>query len=142
MIDSVVVDANVVVKWVVAEEHSAEARLLTRMRLSAPGLLFIECANLLWKKVRLGELKPEDAYTGLDFIMISPVEIVGSAHLLKSAIRISIDLKHPVYDCLYLALAQQRKIPLVTADGRLANLMAKRKHLGIRVEFLSTFDRS
>ena len=42
MIDSVVVDANVIVKWVVVEERSAEARLLTRIHFSAPGLLSIE----------------------------------------------------------------------------------------------------
>ena len=41
-----------------------------------------------------------------------------------------------------LALAKQRNIPLVTDDGRLANLIAKRKHLGIRVELLSSFNPS
>jgi predicted nucleic acid-binding protein len=42
------------------------------------------------------------------------------------------DLQHPVYDCVYLALALQRGLPLVTADQRLVTAAAKfRKTKGL-----------
>jgi predicted nucleic acid-binding protein len=36
-------------------------------------------------------------------------------------VAISRALDHPVYDCFYLALAEDRHATLVTADGRLLN---------------------
>ena len=45
-----IVDASVAVKWVVDEQFSDAARLLAGARLYAPDLLYIECANILWKK--------------------------------------------------------------------------------------------
>ncbi len=32
--------------------------------------------------------------------------------------KLSFDLDHPIYDCIYLALARQRRLPLITADKR------------------------
>ena len=58
--DRLVVDASVAIKWVVEEEGSeAAAGLLDGSTLAAPDFLIPECANILWKKVRRGELAPE-----------------------------------------------------------------------------------
>ncbi|MFL6803979.1 MAG: type II toxin-antitoxin system VapC family toxin [Xanthobacteraceae bacterium] len=35
------------------------------------------------------------------------------------AITLAIDLRHPIYDCFYLALAQRENTAIVTADERL-----------------------
>ncbi len=141
MIESAVVDASVAVKWVVREQHSDCARLLSRVRLEAPDLLLVECANIIWKKVRLGDLKPQDAAGRLDLLLRAPVVITSSRELLDSALHLSLSLKHPVYDCVYLALAQRRQIPLVTADRRLVGAVSKRSSLGFRVEFLGDLGR-
>ncbi len=48
-----VVDASVVVKWVVSEIGTDDAiRGLKVAPLAAPDLLIAECANILWKKVQ------------------------------------------------------------------------------------------
>jgi predicted nucleic acid-binding protein len=39
--------------------------------------------------------------------------------LFEAATQISIDLDHPAYDCVYLALAIENKCHFVTADERL-----------------------
>ena len=59
----IVVDASVIVKWFVPEVHSAAARkwLDASHDYIAPDLMFPEVGNTLWKKVREGELAPEDA---------------------------------------------------------------------------------
>jgi predicted nucleic acid-binding protein len=134
--DAAVVDASVAVKWVVREEHSDCARSLAGVRLEAPDLLLIECANIIWKKVRLGDLALRDAAGRLDLLLRAPVAITASRELLAAALQLSLELKHPVYDCVYLALAQRRRIPLVTADRRLVSIVAERSKLGIRAVFL------
>ncbi len=120
-----IVDASVSVKWVVKESASDRARLLSQSRLEAPDLLPIECANILWKKVRVRDLTPEEASAGLELLLQAPVSLAESRHFLDSALRLSLELHHPVYDCVYLALALRRGIPLVTADDGLVAAVRK-----------------
>ncbi|NJL51217.1 MAG: type II toxin-antitoxin system VapC family toxin [Hydrococcus sp. SU_1_0] len=35
------------------------------------------------------------------------------------ATALALEVKHPIYDCLYLAFARHFRVPLVTADKRL-----------------------
>jgi len=44
---------------------------------------------------------------------------VAAATLLRPAVRLAADLGHPVYDCIYLALAASHSAILATADDRL-----------------------
>ena len=127
--DAAIVDASVAVKWVIEEEGSADARRLSHFPLEAPDLLLIECANILWKKVRLGDLVAAEAKERLDLLFRSPVRLAASRDLLAPALELSLDLRHPVYDCLYLALAQLRGVPLVTADERLISALRRRRLL-------------
>ena len=55
---SLVVDASVAVKWLVAEEDSESANRLAAGAedLHAPRLMASEVANTLWRKARLGEI--------------------------------------------------------------------------------------
>src|SRR6266508_2506278 len=46
-------------------------------------------------------------------------ELVPSVALKDRALAIALELRHPAYDCFYLALAEMREVPLVTADDRL-----------------------
>ena len=115
-----VVDASVAIKWVVREEDSGLATaLLDDCRLSAPDLLVPECSNILWKKTRRGELSAEHAMLAAQLLEAADIEILPTRHLLQAATRLALDLDHPAYDCLYVALALDRGRPLVTADGRL-----------------------
>jgi len=137
MIQAAVVDASVAVKWVVPENGSGRARSLAQAKLAAPDLLFVECANILWKKVRMGHLTRREAADCLRLLLDMPVAVVGSRELLDSALRLSLELDHSVYDCLYLALALQRRFPLVTADEKLAKAARKRRDLAASVVLLS-----
>jgi len=58
-VTALIVDASIALKWGVDEVGTPEALALKRThRLAAPDLLVAECANILWKKVRRGELSP------------------------------------------------------------------------------------
>lgn len=115
-----VIDASVAIKWVVAETGTPEALALRRHRLFAPDLLAAECANILWKKTRLGEFSTEEALFAARLLQRADVELAPMRGLLEPATRLAIALDHPAYDCTYVALAERLGCGLVTADRRLA----------------------
>ena len=137
MIPHAVVDSSVAIKWVVEEEGSDNARSVSHAMLEAPDLLLIECANILWKKVILADLNPREAGERWQLLLQAPVRFTSSPDLLETALRISLDLKHRVYDCVYLALALQLEVALITADSKLVTAVRRKKSLGIHVVALS-----
>lgn len=64
--------------------------------------------------------------------------LAESRRLLEPAIEMSFDLRHPVYDCVYLALALQRQLPLVTAGERLVTAVRKLPRLAVHVMLLAS----
>jgi predicted nucleic acid-binding protein len=103
----------------VEEEVTPQALTLRqRAKLIAPELLVAECANILWKKVRREELSREEALLAARLLQITEIELLPTRSLLEAATRIALDLDHPAFDCLYLALAVERECRFVTADER------------------------
>jgi len=121
-VTSLVVDASIAVKWVVEEAGTTEALVLKRIyRLAAPDLLIAECANILWKKARRGELSLDEASLAARLLQKVDIVLRPMRPFLDAATRIAIMLNHPAYDCLYLAMAEAEQTRFVTADDRLLN---------------------
>ena len=118
---TLVVDASVAVPWLFKLDASAQADALLQSgeRLIAPDLIFAEISNAAWKAVTFGQT-PRDGARGavLEAARLFD-EIVPSVELKDRALEIALQLRHPAYDCFYLALADQRRCQLVTADDRL-----------------------
>ncbi|HTC12012.1 MAG TPA: type II toxin-antitoxin system VapC family toxin [Acetobacteraceae bacterium] len=122
-----VIDASIAVKWVVEEEGTLQALALRRQaRLIAPELLVAECANILWMKVRRNELSTDEALLAARLLQAAEIELSPTRSLLEPATRIAVELDHPAYDCLYLALAFERDCQFVTADERLLRKLGGR----------------
>ena len=49
------------------------------------------------------------------------VELHSMRALMEPATKLAIDLDHPAYDCVYLALAMSQEWQFVTADTRFLN---------------------
>jgi predicted nucleic acid-binding protein len=116
---NLVVDASVAVKLVVDEGDRDRARHLIENgdnRLLAPDFLLVEAGNILWKKVRLGQITAAQASSGIADIRVVFSETIGSTDLIESAVELSVRLEHPVYDCIYLVCAQTTAATLVIAD--------------------------
>jgi predicted nucleic acid-binding protein len=131
-----VIDASVVIKWVIDEPGTEEALKLRRHRLFAPDLLVAECANVLWKKTRRKELTYEEAAMAAQLLERADIELEPSRRLLEQATKLAIVLDHPAYDCVYLALAQSLACDFVTADIGLQR-EARKLGDGPRVHLLS-----
>lgn len=116
----IVVDTSVVVKWFAGENDSEVAlRILSsREEFAAPDLLMLEVANALMTKVRLSELLEVHAKRSLlsvpDFMAV-PYPIVD---LIDEAWHLAFQLRHPVYDRVFLALALRLDVRLVTTHDK------------------------
>jgi len=118
-VNTLVIDASIAVKWVVEEDGTPEAVILRKkVRSIAPELLVAECANILWKKVQRGELFKQEALLAARLLQGAEIELLPTRSLFEAATRMSIEIDHPAYDCLYLALAIEKKCRFVTADER------------------------
>jgi predicted nucleic acid-binding protein len=112
----------VAIKWVVAETGTPEALALVGSRLLAPALMQAEVANILWKKVRRGEMSANEAGIAGRLLAKSAVEFCSPNRDLTRVLELALALDHPAYDCVYLALAEERGVPMITADEKLIRL--------------------
>ena len=122
-----VIDAGIVVKLFFREDHSdacAKAVKNTR-QLLAPDLIWVECASVTRKRARNGEIRTADASAILLDMLRLPIDAYASWSLVRHALQIALETDCTVYDCLYVALAFQEECPLMTADERLCNSLAK-----------------
>ena len=116
-----VVDASIAVKWVIPEVLSEKA---DRVRdgeedVLAPDLLLVEVANALWRKSTAREISPREADTAFELVRRGGIDLRPTGPLLPRAMDVARSLGHPVYDCVYLALAEREQAAFVTADQRL-----------------------
>lgn len=125
--NSVVVDANIALKWVLVEEDSGTARALlaqwTRAGtfVLAPSLLIYEATNVLYREVRAGKITIETAKSGINLILRTVVLMYSHrptpnmrAMTLAERFKLS-----AAYDTQYLALAELEECELWTTDTRM-----------------------
>lgn len=135
-----IVDASVAFKWLVNEDGSDIALLLRRQHnLLAPDLLLIECRNAALTALRKGELTLEAAIEVDRNLLAIRLQTVASIPLLSDAFAIAAEIKHPIYDCVYIAAAIATHRLLVTADARFAAKLANSARTAGRISTLDSF---
>jgi predicted nucleic acid-binding protein len=122
-----VLDASAAVRLILADPAAADLaeRVGGAALVLAPELMLTELANTLWKlqrAQRLNDLDPQE-------LLAEARELVDrlepDRHLQAEALALACHLNHPVYDCLYLALARREAASLISSDRRL-NALAER----------------
>lgn len=131
----IVVDASVALKWVFDEPGSAAATALRNDELIAPALWLAESTNALWRRARIGDITAEQANVRLSELLNAPVASLPIEPYLERALGLAVEIDHPVYDCLYLAVALRHDTHVVTADRRFAAAV-RRPDLAGRVRLL------
>ena len=117
----VVVDASMAAVWFTNEpDRRGAARLLeTESMLLAPDLMAVEATNAWWKRLRRRGMDVAEVERAVTHLLAMQIVWVAAATLLRPAVRLAAELGHPIYDCVYLALAVSRSAVLATADERL-----------------------
>lgn len=117
-----VLDASVAVKAYLEETgaETATELLAGPTKLLAPELIRLEVAGALCRRVRRGELEAGEAEARCQHWLAELEKglftITPDRDLLPEGVALSTKLKHPLQDCLYLAVAIRSNAPLVTAD--------------------------
>jgi len=122
-----VVDASIVVKWVLSgepyEENSVKLKqdyLAGTVNLSAPSIAVQEVANSLWKARTRGRILQEDAKEALKTLQDMRIELHEFNWIeISEALNIACKLNLAIYDSTYLLLSEKLKTQLVTANDQL-----------------------
>ena len=121
-----VLDSSVALKTVLPESDSRQAiHLIEEFKqqiheLIAPDVLPIETGHALTRAERQGRVAVSDGWLLWQSIMSDCPRLHPSLPLMPRAFELSSAMRLGVYDCLYVALAEQEGCSLVTADSRLA----------------------
>ncbi len=113
-----IIDASVAFKWLIDEDGSDIAvSWLVHESLKAPAILHAEVGNALTKRVRGNELVMAGAAEQL-LRLATILTIVDERPFMGRALEMAVALDHSYYDCIYLAVSEAEKMPLLTADTR------------------------
>ncbi len=130
---TIVVDASVAALWVLDQEGTARATALRREGgLIAPSLVAAEIGSAIWKAVGRGAVARAAALVAIEAALLPFEALIPNEELRVRALALAIDLRHPIYDCFYLALAERERCALITADSRLMTAAKAVKGLELR----------
>jgi len=124
-----VVDASIVIKWFVDEVHAEAARRLEedQYELSAPDLLWSECGNILWKKVRRRELTPDEARFIWGGLEQQPISAFPSRLVLDLALEVAFDTNRTVYVLLLSGVSHAHWLPAGNGRSKTLQRLAGRQ---------------
>lgn len=122
---TMVFDASIVAKYMLPSENtdSILRAVPTNIDRIAPSIIELEIASMLCKHVRLAalsqEIADEELTSWTDALRDGWIHIYPAQDYMTAAFKIACEIKHPFYDCCYLALARQEGCALITADRKL-----------------------
>lgn len=127
IVEKVVVDANIALKWVLTEADSQVARALLaewkkkKLAVFVPALLTYEVTNILYREVRAGRITFDTARDGINLILRTvSLDFSRDSALNLRAMALASHFGLPAtYDTHYLALAEREDCPFWTADTRM-----------------------
>lgn len=135
------IDASVVIKWFVPEVHTDAARrwLESSHEYMSPDLLFPEAGNVIWKKVRRGELTAAEGQRLAGDLAGIAVEVIAMRGLLPDAHSLALSTGLTVYDAMYVTLAVRLDTQVITADNRLIRTLVSHPLIAAFVRSVEDF---
>lgn len=133
-----VTDTSVLFKTLIAEPDSGLAgAFVASSVIAVPDLVYAEVGNAVWTRVHDGRLTERAAVELLEEFTLAALQVHSSRPHIVRAIAIAAAIDHPVYDCIFLALAESLDVPLVTEDKRFLKALSRRPLQTTRVKRLA-----
>ena len=135
-----VLDSSVALALTLEEPGGAAAAQLVASlcqgpaRLVAPPLFDVECASGLVKAVRRGRLAADTSAAAFLATLQMPVERLQSATSVFKGLELALEYGISAYDAVYVALAAEERLPLVTVDVRLVRALAGSSHTVLHLD--------
>ncbi len=131
MADKFVVDASVALKWQFKDEQNTEEamRLLSdfiggEIELLSPTLFAYEITNAVHIAVSRERIGEKDGMEAIKDLLALGLKLISfDDGLVEKAFNLSRNHNRSVYDCSYLALADEERCSLYTADQRFFNAL-------------------
>jgi len=128
----IVIDASVVLKWYLADEEYSEKALglldqyvSDELDILAPSLLEYEVINGLIIAKKRGRIQEDKILLAADGFISLELSLKDLSLYYPKVIHYCKVCNRSAYDASYLALADEEKIPLITADKGLFNAVKK-----------------
>ena len=127
ILDKIVIDSSVAIKWFIAQDYSLEANKILdtyqaqQITLIAPDLIYAEIGNIVWKIQRFQGLTNHEAEMILDLFQQIQLKIFPADELLKDAYQFAVNYQRTVYDSVYVVLSIRENCKFITADEKLYN---------------------
>ena len=121
-----VIDSSSLVKFFSKEEGWKAVRELILGGVISLDLSVKEVANALWKKVLRNEMSASDANKIItDLLETEVIKIANQGKYLSKAFEIAVRNRITVYDALFVALARELNVELITSDTKQAEVAEK-----------------
>ena len=121
----IVIDASTLAKFILKEEGWEEVAEQLKAGTLSVDLVVKEVANAVWKRFRQGAVSREEAKSMLNAlkeIQERAIKIEEELTYLDGAAEIAFDRDITIYDSLYIALAKEKGLKLLTADETQASV--------------------
>ena len=136
----IVIDTSALCKFLLKEEGWREVvpYLQPESDAHAVEMLLTECANVIWKNIRIyrtfGKERGEKLLSALELLVDKEViTIEGNRKYLRRAFEVSIEHGIAIYDALFITQARELNATLVTCDEKQGKIAEK---IGVKVTLL------
>lgn len=126
-----VIDSSALVKYFSREDGWERVREIILDGVTTIDLTIKEVANALWKKISKNEIKREVAEKILaSLVNDEPFPIKRQDRYLLEAFELATEWNITIYDALFIEMAREESLELVTSDAKQAEVA---KRLGLNV---------
>jgi len=116
-----VIDSSSLIKYFVREDGWRHVRELMLEGVISLDMAVKEVANALWRRILQGEMSYEIALKIVrDLAVNRVIPLESEDKYVEKAIEIGVKSKITVYDALFIALAKELSLELITSDKKQA----------------------
>ena len=123
----IVIDASALAKFILKEDGWKEVTEYLKTGTLSVDHIVKEVANAVWKRFRQGTVSLEEAkimLKALNEILERTVKVEGELTYMDETVKISFKHDITIYDSLYITMAKEKGLKLLTADETQASAAA------------------